>query len=73
MLTVREVAEALHVHPQTVHRWCDEGLLPFYQFRPRGRRRFKRADVLRFIESHGRLGAASGEALGLSRSGASVG
>ncbi len=49
MLTVREVAELLHIHANTVRRWSDQGLLRAYRITHRGDRRFKREEVARFL------------------------
>jgi len=51
MLTVRDVAYILHVHPNTVRRWCDRGNLKAYRIVKRGDRRFKREDVNVFLDS----------------------
>ena len=50
MLTTTEVAHLLHVHPNTVRRWANKGLLPSYRLGTRGDRRFKRKEVETFIE-----------------------
>jgi len=50
MLTTTEVAHLLHVHPNTVRRWANNGLLPSYRLGTRGDRRFKREEVEAFIE-----------------------
>ena len=50
MLTTTEVAHLLHVHPNTVRRWANKGLLPVYRLGTRGDRRFKRKEVETFIE-----------------------
>lgn len=52
LLTVREVAQLLHIHNNTVRRWSDEGLLKTYRISRRGDRRFKREDVNRFLDSN---------------------
>jgi excisionase family DNA binding protein len=52
MLTTTEVAHLLHVHPNTVRRWANEGFLPVYRLGTRGDRRFKRKEVEAFIESN---------------------
>ena len=50
-LTVGEVAELLHVHPNTIRKWSDNGLLKTYRVGPRGDRRFDRQDVNSFVLS----------------------
>jgi excisionase family DNA binding protein len=52
ILTIREVAEILRVHPQTVRRWADAGELKYYQFSSKGRRRFMLQDVMAFLNDH---------------------
>ena len=52
ILTVKEVAELLRVHPQTVRRWADSGELKYYQFSSKGRRRFMLQDVMEFLDRH---------------------
>jgi excisionase family DNA binding protein len=49
MLTVREVAEMLHIHTNTVRRWSDQGVLRAYRITHRGDRRFRREDVALFL------------------------
>jgi len=49
MLTIREVARILHVHPNTLRRWSNDGKLRAYRITSRGDRRFKREDVARFL------------------------
>lgn len=48
-LTVREVAELLHVHSNTARRWSDLGLIKSYRVGPRGDRRFKAQDLNDFV------------------------
>jgi len=50
MLTVREVARLLHVHPNTLRRWSNNGRIRAYRITPRGDRRFKREEIARFLE-----------------------
>ena len=52
MLTTTEVADLLHVHPNTVRQWANKGLLPVYRLGTRGDRRFKRKEVETFIKSN---------------------
>jgi excisionase family DNA binding protein len=49
LLTVKEAARLLHVHPNTVRRWHDIGLLSAYRVGPRGDRRFRLEDIERFL------------------------
>jgi excisionase family DNA binding protein len=49
MLTVSEVAQLLHIHPNTLRRWSNEGRLNAFRITPRGDRRFKKQDVDRFL------------------------
>lgn len=51
LLTVTQVAKLLHVHPNSVRRWANLGLLRAYRIGPRGDRRFHPGDVRRFLES----------------------
>ena len=48
--TVGEVAELLHVHPNSVRRWANQGLLRVYRVGQRGDRRFRAEDIVRFLE-----------------------
>lgn len=49
MLTVDEVAVAIHVHPNTVRQWSDRGLLKAYRLGPRRDRRFNLEDIHTFL------------------------
>jgi excisionase family DNA binding protein len=49
MLTVREVARLLHVHPNTLRRWSNKGIIRAYRITARGDRRFKRDEIVRFL------------------------
>jgi len=49
MLTTTEVADFLHVHPNTVRQWADKRLLHAYRLGPRGDRRFKLEDLEGFL------------------------
>lgn len=50
MLTIRQVADFLHVSISTVRRWSDSGMMRAYRLGLRGDRRYLRDDVLRFLE-----------------------
>jgi excisionase family DNA binding protein len=49
MLTVREVARILHVHPNTLRRWSNKGSIRAFRINDRGDRRFERDEVVRFL------------------------
>lgn len=51
MLTVREVARLLHVHPNTLRRWSDRGIIRAYRITQRGDRRFRPEDVTGLLSS----------------------
>ena len=55
MLTVRQVADFLHVSICTVRRWSNKGMLKFYRVGSRGDRRYRREDVLRFLDESSNL------------------
>jgi excisionase family DNA binding protein len=49
LLTVKEVARLLHVHPNTLRRWSNNGRIRAYRITPRGDRRFKREEIAHFL------------------------
>ena len=49
MLTVREASSLLHIHPNTLRWWSDQGILKAYRLGPRGDRRFKQEDISIFL------------------------
>ena len=51
LMTVTEVARFLRVHPNSVRRWADVGLLPSYRIGPRGDRRFKADEVAAYLRN----------------------
>jgi excisionase family DNA binding protein len=56
MLTVRQVAQLLHVHPNTLRRWCNNGRIKAYRITPRGDRRFRREEIDRFLGQFNNFG-----------------
>ncbi len=50
MLTVREVAELLHIHSNTLRRWADRGTIRAYRITSRGDRRFRQRDIAHFLD-----------------------
>jgi len=55
LLTVRQVAGSLNIHPNTVRRWAANRLLRTFRVGPRGDRRFRRADVERLLQNQEQL------------------
>ena len=51
LLGVREAAELLGVHANTLRRWSSRGLLKSYRVGPRGDRRFRQEDLDAFLDS----------------------
>ena len=49
MLTISEVSRLLHVHPNTLRRWSDQGLIKSYCITPRSDRRFMPRDIDQFL------------------------
>jgi excisionase family DNA binding protein len=49
LMTVRDVAQFLNIHNNTVRRWSDRGMIKAYRINERGDRRFKREEIVRFL------------------------
>ncbi len=49
LLTLVEVADIMHVHPNTLRRWCGQGKITSYRISIRGDRRFKKSDIELFL------------------------
>ncbi len=49
MLTASDVAQLLGLHPNTVRRWNEKGILKSYRIGSRGDRRFRRKDIDGFL------------------------
>jgi excisionase family DNA binding protein len=60
-LTVKEAAEYLKVGRKSIYRFCDSGLLPYYELKSGGGRRFKREDLDALLEARGKEGAEDGQ------------
>ena len=50
LITVGEAASLLHVHTNTVRNWSNLGVLKSFRIGPRGDRRFRKKDILTFLE-----------------------
>jgi len=50
MLTGKEVASTLNIHPDTVRRWEKKGLLKSYRIGSRHSIRFNQEDILDFLD-----------------------
>ena len=49
MLSTAEVSRLLHVHPNTLRRWSNNGIIKTYRIGPRADRRFRQDDIDRFL------------------------
>ncbi|MBI2871670.1 MAG: helix-turn-helix domain-containing protein [Chloroflexi bacterium] len=54
LLTVAQVAALLNVHPNTVRRWAEIGVLRACRIGPRRDRRFYRSEVEHLLEARPR-------------------
>lgn len=52
LLSTTDVAEFLHVHPNTVRRWSDAGMIPAYRIGKRLDRRFHKTDLGKFLKTN---------------------
>ena len=50
LITVGEAASLLNIHVNTVRRWSNLGVLKSLRIGPRGDRRFRKKDILTFLE-----------------------
>ena len=49
MMTISEASKILHVHPNTLRRWSDKGIIKSYCITHRGDRRFMARDIDQFL------------------------
>jgi excisionase family DNA binding protein len=49
-LTLTQACELLQVHPNTLRSWDKKGVLKAHRLGVRGIRRYKREDLIRFME-----------------------
>lgn len=57
-LTVAKAARLLGVHANTIRAWSDQGRLPYYRINERGDRRYRLADLQRFLATAAGSGAS---------------
>ena len=50
MLTLSQASQHLHLHPNTLRRWTNEGKIPVYRVSSRGDRRFDEADIKKYLD-----------------------
>jgi excisionase family DNA binding protein len=50
LLTLREAAQILKVHPNTLRLWDKKGILKAVRFGSRKDRKYKKSDILELIE-----------------------
>jgi len=60
MLTASDVAQLLGLHPNTVRRWSEKGILKSHRIGPRGDRRFSREDIDGFLKQGGEIDKSGG-------------
>ena len=53
MVPVGEASQILHVHPNTLRKWSDQGLISSYRIGQRRDRRFAVEDLVAFLERGG--------------------
>ena len=53
IVPVGEASQILSVHPNTLRKWSDSGLIPSYRIGQRRDRRFAVSDLLAFMERDG--------------------
>lgn len=52
LLTIKQTSEILNVHPNTLRNWDKSGLLKAVRIGVRRDRRYKKSDVLKFMETN---------------------
>ncbi len=52
-MPVGAASQILHVHPNTLRKWSDQGLIPSYRIGQRRDRRFTEEDLVSFLERSG--------------------
>jgi excisionase family DNA binding protein len=60
MLAVKDVANLLHIHVNTVRRWSDSGIIRAYRITRRGDRRFSHKDINTFVAGLSEFNSSKG-------------
>ena len=55
IVSVGEASQILHIHPNTLRKWSDQGIIPSYRIGQRRDRRFAVEDLLTFLERSSNL------------------
>lgn len=50
LITIKEASKILRVHRNTLRRWSDIGLIKAYRIGPRGDRRYRRDEIVQFLQ-----------------------
>lgn len=51
LLKLKEASELLKVHPNTLRKWDEKGVLKAVRFGPRQDRRYKKEDVMKLMSN----------------------
>ena len=51
LLTLKEACEILKVHPNTLRQWDEKGILKAVRFGQRRDRRYRKEDILNFLNN----------------------
>lgn len=54
LLKISEASELLNVHPNTLRKWDEKGILKAVRFGVRGDRRYEKVKVLKLINAKGK-------------------
>lgn len=52
LITLTSACELLKVHPNTLRIWDKNGTLPAIRIGPKKVRRYKKEDIIKFLETH---------------------
>jgi len=52
LIKLKQASKLLNVHPNTLRQWDEKGILKAVRFGPRRDRRYKKADIIRLLETN---------------------